>query len=375
MQVIPDNNGVTADQLNAIDGVAQADPSFDTLYSEALSMAGNTGFSDPANPTTSEVNRVIYSVNDLGDVITNGDQASSTVNDLTYADSGINNVTPTNVDGITAQVETGDFTDFASIQTLVDDYNAIVDDINGNGDSTSVTATQLNGISGVNTADPTNDALYAESLGQATATQFSNPNNPTGAEINAVVNAVNSLSSVITTQTGEESLAPQQFTDAGIDGVSSTNLDFVQSQVATGTLTSIQAIDDMVTGYNAILDQVSNGLGGTGVSATNLNSIEGVSTADPSNDALYSEAIAISTTSFDNANEPTATELADLVEAVNVIADVRSGSGLVTDINIDLLLDAGIQNVNTDTLQFVREQVSTGQSQLASIHSRCSGRT
>ena len=355
-----DGNGVSADELNVVDGVDDAIPQNEDLYSEALAEVSGTGFVDPAAPTPDEIDEVVDSVNDLADVINNGTLATADVTPDDFTNAGIEGVDTSNETGIEEQLASGEFTDLVQIQTMVDDFSEIVDDINGNGNTSGVTSTQLNGMSDVSTAVSTNDPLYSEALGESDSGQFADPNNPTSTEINTLISAVNEIADVITTQTGGTNLSEQDLKDAGIDTVTPENLDFVQTQVETGTLTGIDDIEQMANGYTAVLNQVGSGPTGSELNSTNLNAISGVSGADPANDPLYQEIIGLNS-DFATPSSPTAEELNEVVVAANLVADViNGGTTPSTSLTDDVLTDSGLTDVTTDNLSFIQDQISGG---------------
>ncbi|WP_039991647.1 hypothetical protein, partial [Vibrio azureus] len=104
----------------------------------------------------------------------------------------------------------------------------ISDITSGSVTGSTVTAEDLNAIEGVSGADAANESLYTDALANGT---YADSSNPTPEEIQAVIDAVNSLETV--------------------------------SGVTSGTVT------------------------GSTITAEELNAIEGVSGADAANESLY----------------------------------------------------------------------------------------
>ncbi|WP_039991107.1 hypothetical protein, partial [Vibrio azureus] len=124
---------ITADELNAIEGVSGADAANESLYADALA---NGTYVDSSNPTPEEIQAVIDSVNSLE-----------------------------TVSGVTSGTVTG----------------------------STITAEELNAIEGVSGADAANESLYADALANGT---YADSSNPTPEEIQAVIDSVNSLETV-----------------------------------------------------------------------------------------------------------------------------------------------------------------------------------
>ncbi|WP_039983978.1 hypothetical protein, partial [Vibrio sagamiensis] len=123
---------VTADELNAIDGISGADAANESLYTDALQ---NGTYADSANPTAAEIQAVIDMVN-----------------------------------------------------TSEANLAAVAEDIAGNADGTAVTADELNAIDGISGADKANESVYTDALANGT---YADSANPTVAEIQAVIDMVN----------------------------------------------------------------------------------------------------------------------------------------------------------------------------------------
>ena len=240
---------VTAVQLAAITGIANVIPANESAYQAAI--ASETGFSNP--PTVAEVQAVIDAVNTTngsndsdGDGISDANElaAGTDPNDATDNDEvteqlatiiaasndpadGVpsiadlintsavdgggnplfNNVIAGNEAAYEVAIANATFSTpptQAELQAVIDAVNAQTDSTNtlaevledsdsagggNNGDGTAVTAAELAAIIGITDVNPVNEAAYQAAI--AAETGFSNP--PTVAELQAIIDTVNSV--------------------------------------------------------------------------------------------------------------------------------------------------------------------------------------
>jgi hypothetical protein len=182
----------------------------------AAFVAAPSPFADINNPTVSEVNAVITSVNNVVGIAALVDDLNGNANTIA--------LTLEQLQGIQGVVETVDtnmvdynaafiaspspFADInnptlVEIQAVIDSVNVIVanetaalneliEDIAGNGNGDLVDASELNSIRGVSGALEANQANYQAAFIATTPSPFFDSSNPTAAEIQAVIIAVNS---------------------------------------------------------------------------------------------------------------------------------------------------------------------------------------
>ncbi len=377
------NNGngiaVTAAQLTAIIGITGVDPANEAVYQAAITA--EAGFSNP--PTVAEVQNIIDAVNTTQTNSTNAllevleDSASAGGGNngngtgITAAELaaiiGITGVDPANEAAyqVAIAAETG-FSNpptVAEIQAIIDAVNITQANSNNalaeiledsasagggnNGNGTGVTAVELAAIIGITGVDAANEAAYQTAI--AAEIGFSNP--PTVAEVQAIIDAVNTIQTN-STNTLAEVLEDSASTGGGnngngtgvtavelaaitgITGVDPANEAAYQAAIAaeTGfsnppTVAEVQAIIDAVnitqTNTSSVLaeileDSASAGGGNNGngiaVTAAELAVIIGITGVDPANEAAYQAAIAAET-GF--SNPPTVSEVQAIIDAVN----------------------------------------------------------
>jgi hypothetical protein len=333
---------VTAAQLNGIPGVSGAIGGAD--YSTALA-AGS--YVDPANPTAAEIQAVIDAVN-----AANGTALAEVVEDIT----GNTNTTPVTavqlngIPGVSGAVDGADYTTAlaagtyadpanptaAEIQAVINTVNAantaalaeVIEDIAGNTNTTSVTAAQLNGIPGVSGAIAGADYTTALAAGS-----YVDPANPTAAEIQAVIDAVNAangtaLAEVVEDIAGNANSTP--VTSAQLNAIPGVSGAIVGANYAAAlaagsyadpanpTAAEIQAIINAVNAANVaglaeVIEDIAGNSNATPASDTQLNAIIGVSGALPGTN--YTAALAAGAY-VDPAN-PTPAEIQAVIDTVN----------------------------------------------------------
>ena len=338
----------TATQINLIDGVSGAVEARD--YTAGLE---NGTYVDSANPTAAEIQAVVDAVNASVDEAyaevvediagnTNGTAATATQINLIDGVSGA-----VSTADYTAELQNGTYVDSsnptaAEIQTVIDVVNAlaeVVEDIAGNTNGTAATATQINLIDGVSGAVEARD--YTAGLENGT---YVDSANPTAAEIQAVVDAVNAsvdeayaevVEDIAGNTNGTAATATQINLIDGVSGAVSTadytaelqNGTYVDS--SNPTAAEIQTVIDVVNALAEVVEDIAGNTNGTAATATQINLIDGVSGAVEARD--YTAGLE-NGTYVDSAN-PTAAEIQAVVDAVN--ATILPDNISITDNSLD----------------------------------------
>ena len=326
----------TATQINLIDGVSGAVSTVD--YTAELQ---NGTYVDSSNPTAAEIQAVVDAVNTsvdeayaevVEDIAGNANGTAATATQINLID-GVSGAVST-VD-YTAGLQNGTYVDSANptaaeIQTVIDVVNAlaeVVEDIAGNANGTAATATQINLIDGVSGAVSTVD--YTAELQNGT---YVDSSNPTAAEIQAVVDAVNAsvdeayaevVEDIAGNANGTAATATQINLIDGVSGAVSTvdyttelqNGTYVDS--ANPTAAEIQAVIDVVNALAEVVEDIAGNTNGTAATATQINLIDGVSGAVSTVD--YTTGLQNGT--YVDSSNPTAAEIQTAVDAVNNTLD------------------------------------------------------
>jgi phosphotransferase system IIB component len=361
-------NQVTDVQLNAVDGVSGA-----LVANEAQYQAVIAGLTAEDLDTAAEIQALVNSVNSVP-VFTSGTSTTALEGDafswdfvatdsagdaltfttatrlpawLALSDSGALTGTPTNSDvGETViSVEVSDSFGNTVEQTLtITVLDAEINTISTvAGSDNATTAAQLNAVDGVSGALVANEAQYQAVIAGSTA-----ENLDTAAEIQALVNSVNSVP-VFTSGTSTTALEGDAFswsfvaTDSANDALifavkTGTTPSAWMTLSAAGVLTGTPLDADV--GLHNITVEVSDGFGNTveqtlaitvldaeidavasvagvtnGITATELNAVEGVTGALSENNAKYQAAIAALTSE----DLDSAAEIQTLVNSVNSV--------------------------------------------------------
>ena len=345
---------VTATQLNSIDGVSGAIDGRD--YTSALKVGT---FIDKTNPKADEIKAITDSVNAkanaMAEVI---EDIAGNTNATSVTATQLNTIT-----GITGAIDGRDYTSAlkvgtfankatptsAEIQAIIDSVNApfnamaeVVEDIAGNTNGVSVTATQLNTITGITGAISGRD--YASALKVGT---FVNKVTPTSAEIQAVIDSVNAKANAMVevvediagNTNGVSVTATQLNTITGVSGAI-IGRDYTSAlkigtfvNKATPTSAEIQAIIDSVNApFNSmaeVVEDIAGNTNGVSVTFTQLNLIVGVSRAITGKD--YTAGLIAGT--FVNRTTPTPAEIQVIIDLVNKI-DIANPFGTASESSI-----------------------------------------
>ncbi|WP_039991586.1 hypothetical protein, partial [Vibrio azureus] len=335
---------ITAEELNAIEGVSGADAANESLYADALA---NGTYADSSNPTPEEIQAVIDSVNSLETVsgVTSGTVTGMTITaeDLN-AIEGVSGADAANESLYADALANGTYADSSNptaeeIQAVIDAVNTSEDNLatvsgvtSGTVSGVAITAEELNAIEGVSGADVANESLYADALANGT---YADSSNPTAEEIQAVIDAVNTSEENLATVSGVTSgtvtgvtiTAGELNVIEGVSGADAANESLYADALANGTYADssnptpeeIQAVIDAVNTSEENLATVSGVTSGTvtGVTITagELNVIEGVSGADAANESLYADALANGT--YADSSNPTPEEIQAVIDSVN----------------------------------------------------------
>ncbi|AUI88700.1 hypothetical protein BS333_20660 [Vibrio azureus] len=347
---------ITADELNAIEGVSGAEAANESLYADALA---NGTYADSSNPTAEEIQAVIDSVNSLETVsgVTSGTVTGVTITaDELNAIEGVSGADAANESLYADALANGTYADSSNptpeeIQAVVDAVNTseenldmISDITTGSVTGSTVTAEDLNNIEGVSVADAANESLYADALANGT---YADSSNPTPEEIQAVVDAVNTSEENLDTisditsgsVTGSTVTAEDLNNIEGVSGADAGNESLYADALANGTYADsnnptaeeVQAVIDSVNSLETVSGVTSGTVTGSTITADELNAIEGVSGADAANESLYADALANGT--YADSSNPTPEEIQAVVDAVNTseenldtISDITTGS-------------------------------------------------
>ncbi|WP_305817490.1 beta strand repeat-containing protein [Photobacterium leiognathi] len=355
VSVVDDMNGntngtaITATELNAIAGVTGAEATNEVFYSDALN---NAIFVDSNNPTPAEIQTVVNAVNIITDTITNGGNAASTLEQGDLELVGITGLNGNNIDDVVEQIATGELTTIAAIQSAVNGFNAIIEDIDGNNDGTLVTAVQINALAGISDAIDSNQGLYVEALSSLDSQTLTNQ------QISDAVSAVNDLADIIANgANATATLEQNELETMGVIGLDTVNTPQIVNQIATGELTTIAAIQSAVNGFNAIIEDIDGNNDGTLVTAVQINALAGISDAIDSNQGLYVEALS----SLDS-QTLTNQQISDAVSAVNDLADIiANGTNATATLEQNELETMGVIGLDTVNTPQIVNQIATGE--------------
>ena len=374
---------VTAVDLNNITGVSGATSGNESAYREAI--AANEGaFSSPA--TESEVQTMINRVNTAESLLANiGTDAANgnNTNTSTVTAIDLNNIT--GVSGAISGNESayseaiaaneGTFSSPATeteVQTMINRVNGAeillanigTDATNGNNTNTStVTAIDLNNITGVSGATSGNQSAYREAIA-ANEGAFSSP--ATEAEVQTMINRVNTAESLLVNigtdatkgnNTNTSTVTAVDLNNiTGVSGATSGNESAYREAIAANegafsspaTESEVQTMINRVNTAESLLANIGtdaangNNTNTSTVTAIDLNNITGVSGATSGNESAYSEAIA--------ANEGTFSSPATEAEVQTMINRVNTVESLLANIGTDA---ANGNNTNTSTITAV----------------------
>ncbi|WP_039991610.1 hypothetical protein, partial [Vibrio azureus] len=180
---------------------------------------------------------------------------------------------------------------------------AVIDEINGDNDAIAISSIELNAIDGVSGAIVANESRYTTALKSGT---YADSANPTAAEIQAVIDAVNASEAAlaevvedIAGNTNTVGVTAAQLNDiTGVSGADPANEALYADALASGTyvdsanptVAEIQAVIDMVNtseaNLSAVAEDIAGNADGTAVTADELNAIDGISGADAANESV-----------------------------------------------------------------------------------------
>ena len=329
-ELVEDLNGntnaaaLTLTQLKNIQGVTGIVDASIADYNAAF-IAAPSPFTDINNPTVAEINNVIASVNAIDELVEdlNGNVNATVLTLAQLKDiQGVENIIDANMAAYNAAfiAAPSPFVDIdnptiAEVNAVIDSVNAIdelVEDLNGNANTTVLTLAQLKDIQGVEDVIDANMAAYNTAF-FAAPSPFVDIDNPTIAEVNAVINSVNII--IIAEEAALDELKE--------DIASNTNNDLVE--------------------------------------ASELNAIRGVSGALIENQAAYQSAFTATTPSpFADPANPTAAEIQAVITAVNNGGPDSDNDGLPDAIDNDDDNDGLLDIDETETGRLDPDQDNDG---------------
>ncbi|MFT6467930.1 MAG: outer membrane protein OmpA-like peptidoglycan-associated protein [Oleispira sp.] len=405
------NDLVEASELNSIRGVSGAIQANQAEYQAAFIATSPSPFADTANPAPAEIQAVIDSVNTIVANETAAfnelkeDIAGNANNNLVEASElnairGVTNAIQANQAEYQAAfiatspspfVDTKNPTP-AEIQAVIDSVNTIVanetaalnelkEDIAGNTNNDLVEASELNSIRGVSGALQANQAEYQTGFIATSPSPFADINNPAPAEIQVVIDSVNTIvadentaiSELVEDLNGNANtnlITATQLEDIrGVTGVIAANIDeyntaFVPAafnDINNPTVAEINAViasvNTIVANEAAALNELKEDIAGNAnndlVEASELNAIRGVSGAIQANQAEYQAAfIATSPSPFADTNNPTPAEIQAVIDSVNTI--VANETAALNELKEDIAGNANNDLVEAYELNAIR---------------------
>ena len=159
----------------------------------------------------------------------------------------------------------------------------VIEDIAGNTNGTAVTAAQLNSIASVSGAVSGTD--YSAALAAANPSGFGDINNPTAAEIQAVIDVVNAEITAVATavnSAGNNTLSQAELTAAGVTntGLTANEIAAIQAAVAAASPAPVTTADLQAIVTAALASITNNWIATTPGNWTNAaNWANGVPTA------------------------------------------------------------------------------------------------
>ena len=363
VELVEDLNGnanatsLTLPQLKNIVGVVGVIDDDLADYNAAF-VAAPSPFADINNPTVAEINAVIASVNAIKELVEDlkGD-ANATVLTLTElkAIQGTEDIIDANMAGYnTAFVAApSPFADInnptvAEINAVIDEVNSdvalaeLVEDLNGDTNATPITAEQLKDIQGVTGVVDADIADYNAAF-VAAPSPFADINNPTVAEINAVIASVNAINELVEDLNGDanatvlslaELKAIQGLEDIIDANMASYNTAFVAApspftDIDNPTVAEINAVIASVNAINELVEDLNGDANATPITAEQLKDIQGIVGVIDADIADYNAAFVAAPSPFADINNPTVAEINAVIASVNAINE------LVEDLNGD----------------------------------------
>jgi outer membrane protein OmpA-like peptidoglycan-associated protein len=362
-ELVEDLNGdanatpITAEQLKDIQGIVGVIDADIADYNAAF-VAAPSPFADINNPTVAEINAVIASVNAINELVEdlNGD-ANATVLTLTElkAIQGLEDIIDANMSGYNtafvaapspfADINNPTVAEINAVIASVNAINELVEDLNGDANTTVLTLTELKAIQG------TEDIIDANMTGYNTAfvaapSPFVDINNPTIAEINAVIASVNAINELVEDLSGDSNATPltsEQLKDIqGVTGVvdadtADYNAAFVVTpspfaDINNPTVAEINAVIASVNAINELVEDLNGDANTTVLTLTELKAIKGTEDIIDANMAGYNTAFVAAPSSFADIDNPTIAEINAVIDEVN--SDVALAE-LVEDLNGD----------------------------------------
>ena len=362
-----------------VDDADAVDPCIPSNLVSACDV-NNNGIADGVEASALEV------IKDYAD-----DQSSALPTQADFSNLPVTGVTVANIteiNSVIASLASSDVDTVAEVQAIVNSVinsqaalNELKEDIAGNANNDLIDASELNAIRGVSGAIQANQTEYQAAFTETSPSPFVDTNNPTPAEIQAVINSVNTIVSDENTAISElvedlngnantNLITANQLEDIrGVTGVISANIDeysaaFVPAafnDINNPTVAEINAViasvNTIVANETAALNELKEDIAGNAnndlVEASELNAIRGVSGALQANQAEYHAAfIATSSSPFADTANPTPAEIQAVIDSVNTI--VANETAALNELKEDIAGNANNDLVEASELNAIR---------------------
>ena len=391
VDTVPELQALISDAVSSVDAVNTISNYADTNGTSATPTSTNyvdAGVDIPANTTIEEVNEIIASLDsedvdtatEIQDII-NSISALNKIEDYAddntkaipsvadYEAAGVVGVTEDNLDYVNSLVDAKVSNDVDTVEELqaiisnavdsIDAINAIVNYADTNGTSTTPTTSNYTNI-GVNIPDNTT----VEDINEIIATM--NPEDvDTASEIQDIIASVSALNVIEDYANNNSNTAPtvQDYINAGIVGVSASNIDDVNAQVDAKTSEDVDTVAELQAIVNGVpsakaMDVITNYADTDGTSATPTEAnftavgVEGVTSTNI--DELNAAIAALDAEDVDTIVE--IEELIQSVDALNVI-EAYANSNTNTLPTVEDYANAGVIGVTADNLADVNSAV------------------
>ena len=355
--------------LPALTDVVEAN---EAAYQAYIADEANT-FDAPA--TVAQIQAMITAVNAsetaIAAVLTDGTNQE----ELTTAGVTDENLTAVELEAITAALLGTTPTTTAELQAIVDaaiitvgtssnNVLIVVDIIGTNTNGTTITSDELNDITGVE--DARDDVDYTAALQTGI---FNDPANPTAAEIQAVIDAVNAsndaLDEVVEDIAGNDNDREVTADELNaIKGISSAisatsytqalqTANYVDS--TNPTVAEIRSVIVSVNAQNELVEDITGNANGVNVTPAALNDIRGIAGARDGVD--YSSALEAGT--YADEKNPTAEEIQAIIDSENSRLpkdDISKDNELSSTVSVNVLDNDPVGLLNVATIQITGTQ-------------------
>lgn len=369
-----DGTAITAEQLNSIDGVSGVITSNQSAYTTAL-QAGT--YANPASPTPAEIQVVIDAANAyplalaavIEDIAGNSDGVAATVEQINTV-LGTAGAIAEHQLSYSAALQAGSFADPSAptateIQTVIDSsnttlsLNSVAQFVAASSGTTPLSAALLNSISGVSAANEVYTTSYSAAL---QAGSYADASNPTAAEIQAIIDAVNvyqlALAAVIEDISGNSdgvAATADQINEALGETVALLVYEQNYAEAlhaatfaypSAPTIEEIRAVIVSVNNYQlalmAVIEDIAGNSDGVLATAAQINTVLGLEGAFEF--YLQSYTAALQAGNYADATAPTRDEIQQQITAVNTELTLATVAQLVSSQGGGSMLSAAIIN-------------------------------